>query len=176
MDIEGVPATTVSGTWWRHAPAGGDPLYGPRLPPSGRWQRGEVADALYLADSVDTAWAEFYRYLAEAGQPPDTALPRDLWQWRIELRRVADLRSPVALEALSLSAPRPDRRSWSRFQAAGAALWHAGWPALLAPSAARPAGTVLCVFRASALPAGVAPVPPPERVDVAPPPPRGMTT
>jgi hypothetical protein len=176
VDIAAVPATTVSGTWWRHAPAGGDPLYSPARPASGRWQRGHVVEGVYLADSRDTAWAGFYRYLAEAGQPPDSALPRDLWQWRVALARVADLRDPATLNALALAALRPERRDWPGFQAAGEALWRAGWRALLATSAARPAGAVLCVFRAAGLPAGVEPLAPPERIDLAPIPPRGVTT
>lgn len=169
-------ATAVSGAWWRHAPAGGDPLYRPAHPASGRWQRGHVVEGMYLADSPDTAWAEFYRYLAEVGQPPDAALPRDLWRWRVALPRVADLRDPTTQRALALAAPRPDRGDWPRFQAAGEALWRAGWPALLAPSAARPASAVLCVFRAPALPRGVEPLGPPDRIEAAPTPPRGMTT
>ena len=108
--------------------------------------------------------------------PPLQALPRDLWRWTVELKRVADLRPAAALAALGLAAPRPGRAGWPPYQRAGETLHRAGWPALIAPSAARPDGHVLCVFRSVARPPGVAPCPPPVRVDEPPAPPRGMTT
>jgi hypothetical protein len=46
-----------------------------------------VIEALYFADSEETVWAEWYRYLAEAALPPRRGLPRDLWRWEISLRR-----------------------------------------------------------------------------------------
>jgi RES domain-containing protein len=103
-------------------------------------------------------------------------LPRALWRWAVGLERVADLRTPETLATVGLSVPRPGRADWPAFQRAGEALYEAGWPALVAPSAARPAGLVLCVFRAVARPAGVEPCTPPERVDEPPAPPRGMRT
>lgn len=132
--------------------------------------------AIYLADSPDTAWAEWYRQLAERGIPPVQGMPRDLWRWQVDLPRVADLRSTTALRAHAVDAPRPRSSDWSGFQRVGEALQAAGWPALVAPSAARPSGFVLCVFRTSDRPDGVEPVSPPERIDSPPVPPRGMTT
>jgi hypothetical protein len=44
--------------------------------PDGRWQRGEQLAGLYLAQDPDTVWAEWYRALAELGEPPDLRLPR----------------------------------------------------------------------------------------------------
>lgn len=83
--------THLSGPWWRHIPAGGEVYYEPPHPADNRWQRGAVVDALYFADSEATAWAEWYRYLAQAVLPPQEGSPRDLWHWEITLPVVADL-------------------------------------------------------------------------------------
>jgi RES domain-containing protein len=171
-----VRPTHVSGTWWRQVPAGADPLYRPEEPPDGRWQHGDVVEAMYFADSAATAWAEWYRRLAETGIPPLQALPRELWAWEVSLTRVADLRGDEELASLGLGRPGPNRHDWPAFQAVGDALCEDGWPALIAPSAARPEGFVLCVFRAVERPPGVAPMPPPRLFDEPPPPPQGMTT
>jgi RES domain-containing protein len=141
-----------------------------------RWQHGAVVQGLYLADSPDTVWAEWYRSLAEAGVPPMQALPRDLWEWEVSLPRVADLSTARQLGELGLSTPQPGRRDWPDFQRVGETLYEDGWPALVAPSAARTSGFVLCVFREVRHPPGVEPVPPPQRFDEPPPPPAGMRT
>ena len=169
-------ATAIRGSWWRQTPAGTDPWFLPAVPADNRWQRGDIVAAMYLADSRDTAWAEWYRVLAERRQPPLVALPREMWRWNVDLTRVADLCSGAALAALGLGSPSPTSDEWPGFQRVGEALHHAGWTALVAPSAARPSGRVLCVFRAIPRPPGVRPCPPPERIDVPPAPPRGMTT
>lgn len=54
-----IATTRVCGTWWRHLPAGLEPSSRPARLPNARWQRGRVVDAIYLADSPDTAWAEW---------------------------------------------------------------------------------------------------------------------
>ena len=82
---------SLEGVWFRQIPAGADPLSRPPDPPDGRWQRASVVGAIYFADSPATVWAEWYRWLAEAAIPPAMALPRDLWQWEIDLPRVADV-------------------------------------------------------------------------------------
>jgi hypothetical protein len=70
----------------------------------------------------------------------------------------------------------PSRRTWPAFQDVGDALWRAGWPALLAPSAARPGSLIICVFdHGTWSPAGCEPVRAVAITDV-PPPPTGMTT
>jgi RES domain-containing protein len=173
MDVEG---TSISGIWWRQIPAGGDVHHRPDPPADSRWQRGEVVDALYLADAEETAWAEWYRALAESGLPPQQALPRDLWRWEISLSDVADLSTSEKLERIGLPAPTPSRAQWPAFQEVGETLHAEGWQALLAPSAARPGGLVLCVFRREPTVAGATPVPPPQKFDEPPLVPRGMTT
>ncbi len=76
-------------------PHGGDPLFRGDPPSDGRWQRGEVVGGMYFADSEATAWAEWYRALAEFAIPPDRQMPRDLWRWQIGVERVADLSAPA---------------------------------------------------------------------------------
>lgn len=145
------------------------------MPADGRWQRGEVVEGLYLADTPDTAWAEWYRALAELGLPPDRALPRDLWTVRLGVT-LADLSTPGLLAAVGLDPPRPGRSGWPAYQSVGEALAADGWTGLVAPSAARPTGLVVCLFRGTGPLVGVRPLPPPSRVEHAPAPPRGMTT
>jgi RES domain-containing protein len=167
----------VRGTWWRQIPGGGDVFYEPEEPADGRWQRGEIIEGLYFADSEGTAWAEWYRFLAEAGLPPNQALPRDLWKWRIDLADVADLSSADKLAAAGLAAPRPGRRDWPSCQLASMALWQEGCRGVLAPSAARPeSGLVLCVFRNRRHEEGTEPVPPPTSYAVPPLVPLGLRT
>jgi RES domain-containing protein len=133
-----VDTTFVSGIWWRHIPAGGDVYYQPDPPADNRWQRGEVVEAWYLADSEPTAWSEWYRSLAEAGLPPHQGLPRDLWQWEVSLPEVADVTDEARLARLGLPTRlRPSRTEWPTFQPVGEALFHAGFKALACP---RPPG------------------------------------
>ncbi len=165
----------VTGTWYRHVPAGAAPMPG-RPAPDGRWQRGEQVAGLYLAQDRDTVWAEWYRALAELGEPPDSRLPRDLWRFRVALEQVADVSAPAALRALGLPDMLPDRSQWPRFQDAGARLAQEGFRAVLFRSSARPTGLCLCVFATEEGFAGVMPVGSPERVPAAPAPPRGMRT
>ena len=131
---------------------------------------------LYLAQDRDTVWAEWYRALAELGEPPDSRLPRDLWRFRVALEQVADVSAPAALRALGLPDMLPDRSQWPRFQDAGARLAQEGFRAVLFRSSARPTGLCLCVFATEEGFAGVTPVGSPERVPAAPAPPRGMRT
>jgi RES domain-containing protein len=144
-------------------------------PPDNRWQRGSVVDALYLADSEETLWAEWYRYLAEAGIPPTRAMPRSLWTWEVDLA-VADLVGTDQLAAVGLDPPAPGRRTWPRYQAVGERLWREGRAGLVAPSAARPVGRVLCIFRTHDEVTGARPVGRTRIVREPPAPPTGMTT
>jgi RES domain-containing protein len=170
-----VDPVAVAGEWWRHIPAGGDVLYEPEEPADSRWQRGSVVPALYLADSPETVWAEWYRFLAEAGIPPTAGMPRDLWRWRIDLR-VADLSDVARLARVGLPVPKPGRLQWPAFQLVGEGLWREGWPGVLAPSASRPGALILCLFREARDIAGATPKPPPTLHEIPPVPPRGMTT
>jgi RES domain-containing protein len=170
-----VKTRVVDGVWIRHAPGNSDLLGRSAAPSNGRWQRGNVTSALYLADSRETATAEWYRSLAERGFYPEDYLPFDHHRWRVSLE-LADLSTREYLEAVGLSHPTPSRRSWPAFQTIGEQLLGDGWPGLLAPSAARPGALIVCVFTVAAWPpSGCTPI---DSItnDRVPPPPQGMTT
>ena len=173
LDVDPAP---VRGVWFRHVPAGGAPLFRPACPADGRWQRGDVVEGFYLADSEQTAWAEWYRVLAELAIPPMRQLPRALWRFELDLDRVADLSSPERLARVSLDNPTPDRRRWPAFQRVGEALSAEGSAGILYPAAARPESLALCLFRMPDRLPGVHPLAPPVRHDEPPAPPRGLAT
>lgn len=132
--------------------------------------------ALYLADTEETMWAEWYRHLAELGVPPNEQMPRRVRQWDVEVA-VANLAADRRLRRVRLGRPKPGRKTWPRYQAVGERLWREGWRGLIAPSAARPEGRVLCLFREGrARIEGVRPVGRGRRIDEPPAPPTGMTT
>jgi RES domain-containing protein len=135
-----------------------------------------LVDALYLADGEATMWAEWYRGLAELGIPLIYQLPRDVWRYRLRSLEVADLSDAARLARVGLTPPAPGRKTWRPYQAIGEQLWREGWAGLLAPSAARPAGKVLCLFvdDPGALP--VRPFGRPRVVREPPAPPTGMRT
>ena len=79
-----IPDVPTTGVWYRHVAAGAPPMPG-HPAPDGRWRRGEQLAGLYLAQDPDTVWAEWYRALAELGEPPDLRLPRDVWRFSLNL-------------------------------------------------------------------------------------------
>jgi hypothetical protein len=168
---------SVSGVFFRHVPAGGDPLFRPEHPADGRWQRGEVVEGFYLAADEQTAWAEWYRALTELAVPPMRQMPRDLWRFEVELEGVADLSDAGKLKAASLPYPVPSRNQWPRFQAVGEALAASGWTGILYPSAARSeSGVALCVFRRYRDLVGINPIAAHVRYEEPPAPPSGLRT
>lgn len=174
IDVDPVPAR---GIWYRHVPHRGSVWWQSDPPPDGRWQHGSVIAGLYLADSRETAWAEWYRRLAELGLRPERQLPRDLWRFRVDLEAIADLSNKARLARVGLSRPRPFQRDWPAFQAVGEELHAEGWKGILAPSAARPeGGRILCLFRHGRTVEGVRPVPPAAIYRRPPVPPTGMRT
>lgn len=170
-----VQAVRIKGLWVKHNRHGFDPLPARDPAPDNRWQRGALVDALYLADKEETAWAEWYRHLAELGIPPDQRLPVDLWNWSVDVE-VANLSNEQRLRRAGLGRPTPGRHTWFAFQEVGEELWAEGWSGLIAPSAARPRGLILCLFRDEGPIAGVSPSPPPKTIVTPPVPPTGMTT
>jgi RES domain-containing protein len=170
-----VAAVAVRGRWVKHTSPGSSPLPERDPPPDNRWQRGDVVDALYLADCEETAWAEWYRHLAERAIPPLMQMPRELWTWQVDVE-AADLSTAERLAAVGLSPPAPGRAGWPACQRVGEQLAAQGWTGLLAPSAARPEGRVLCLFRTSEGVRGAKPLPGPRRVKEPPPPPVGLRT
>jgi RES domain-containing protein len=169
-----VEPIAVRGEWIRHAPHRSTPLGHPTIATSGRWQHGDTIRGLYLADEPSTAIAEWYRWLAERALPPASGIPHDHHRWNVALD-VADLSTAERLRSVGLEDPRPSRKTWSPYQSVGEKLWRDGWSGVLAPSAARPASLVVCIFcdrwpPSGCWPAGV------DEVDAMPPPPAGMTT
>jgi RES domain-containing protein len=135
----------VAGTWHRHLLAGREPL-GFDPDGQGRWQRARIIGAVYLADSEQTAWAEFYRAAAEARRGPLDLLPRDVWSYRVELDHIADLSTHKALAAAGLARTTPTSAQWPTYQAVGEHVAAAGAQGVLYRSAARPRHLCLCVF------------------------------
>lgn len=170
-----VSAVTVRGRWVKHTYPGSPPLPEREPPPDNRWQRGEVVDALYLADTEATAWAEWYRHLAERMIPPLAQMPRELWTWQVDVE-VADLSTTELLAAVGLDPPAPERRNWDAYQRVGEQSAKEGWAGLLAPSAARSEGKILCLFRGRHGVHGAKPLAPARLIDEPPPPPQGLRT
>ncbi len=164
----------MRGTWLRQVAAGLDPLELRDPPGDGRWQHGAIVGATYLADSEDTVWAEWYRALAEAALPPSTWLPCDLWRIEVQLYDVADLSTEQRLGAVGLDPPQPNRRTWQAYQDLGERVAAEGAPGVIAPSASRPEGLVLCLFWSTARPTGVSVRGCPRRIAEPPAPPRGL--
>jgi RES domain-containing protein len=170
-----VTAVAVRGRWVKHTYPGSPPLPKRDPPPDNRWQRGDVVDALYLADSEETAWAEWYRHLAERAIPPLAQMPRAMWTWKVDVE-VADLSTEEKLAAVGLPLPEPNRGDWVMYQRIGEQIAADGWAGLLTRSAARADGNILCLFRHRADMRGATPVSPPQLIAEPPPPPRGLRT
>lgn len=152
-------------------------MFRPQHPADGRWQRGEVIEGFYLAGSEQTAWAEWYRALAELAIAPMRQMPRDLWRFAVDIEQIADLSDTKKLAKVGLPKPIPTRRQWAEFQAVGEALASEGWRGILYPSAARTEGNyALCLFRRTVEIPGVEPLGPPVRYAEPPAPPRGLRT
>lgn len=163
--------------WWRISRPRADPLAWTPEPADGRWQRGEIVRALYMADSEETCWAEWYRHSAELGVPPQTRMPRSLWRLDLDLSDVADLTAEGTLAAHGIDTLSPSRRQWPDTQQIGEAYWRAGRRAVLAPSAASVGGRVLAVFRSAAGAIdGVSPIRPSRRYSELPALPIGLRT
>jgi RES domain-containing protein len=103
-------------------------------------------------------------------------LPRDAWRYRVARLEVADLTTADRLARVDLSPPIPGRKGWPRYQEVGESLSREGWHGLLAPSAARPEGVVLCLFIDDPASLPAEPIPPPRVVTEPPVPPTGMRT
>lgn len=130
--------------------------------------------ALYLADSIETATAEWYRSLAEWGLSPQDHIPYDHHRWHLRLE-LANLSDIERLRGVELDAPRPSRNTWPAYQRVGEQLWRERWAGLIAPSAARPGSLIACVFAADWPPDGCTPRDA-STVEAIPLPPQGMTT
>ncbi len=101
-----MPASQISvkGIWWRINRGGGDPIPWTADAADGRWQTGALVRGFYLADSEDTAWAEWYRHTSEQGAPPASRMPRDTWKIAVDVDDIADL---TAARVLTIYRPLP---------------------------------------------------------------------
>ena len=134
-----------------------------------------IIEALYFADSHETAWARWYRHLAEMGSSPEPTNATRLME--VAAFFVAGLSTHSRFTRVSLPVPPPTRSSWPPYQRAGEELHADGWPALVSPSAARPAiGRVVCAFRTTNVVPGLKPLPPPQLWKEPPAPPTGLRT
>jgi hypothetical protein len=159
LDVDRVRAASI---WYRHLPHRGSVWWRSEPPPDGRWQRGSAVAGFYLANSRETAWAEWYRQIDELALRPTDQLPRNLWRFEVEMDGIADLRSESQLARLGLALPLPRRHGWPAFQDVGEQLHAEGWKGLRAMSAARPAsGEILCLFGEREKIDGAKPLPPP---------------
>lgn len=168
------PVVPIQGTWVRHVLAGVDGLGVRAGGNGGRFHRPGRA-ALYLADTAETAWAEWYRWLAEWNRSPVEHVPRDLYRIAVDLRNVVDLSTASARQAAGLPARmRPSSRQWTTFQSASDRFAAQGADGVLYASAARTRSLCLCVFEPG-LP-GLTIEGTPVRALTPPAPPRGLRT
>lgn len=130
----------------------------------------------YLADTEETAWAEWYRHTSELGVPPATRMPRSTWKIAVDVTDIVDLTAFGILAAHGITDLHPTRRQWPLTQPVGEAYYRDGCRGLLAPSAAREGGQVLAIFRPVPELQGLVPVPPPKHHTDLPPLPTGLRT
>jgi hypothetical protein len=103
-------------------------------------------------------------------------LPRDVWRHRVQTLNVADLSDASRLKRVGLALPTPGRKAWPPYQDVGETLRNEGWHGLLAPSAARANGLVLCLFVEDPTILPAHPIPPPKVISEPPAPPTGIRT
>jgi RES domain len=128
-----------------------------------------------VADTPETAWAEWYRALAARAQKPEDDVPRELYEIAVDLDDVVDLSSTRLRNDAGLpTRMHPSESQWLRFQRFATAMRAEGAPGVLYASAARTRALCLCVFEAG-LP-GLRAVGEPVRMIAAPAPPRGLRT
>ena len=101
----------MQGVWWRVNRAGRDPFLWTPDAADGRWQTGAVVRGFYLADSEDTAWAEWYRHTSEQGAPPAGRMPRDTWRIAVDVTDIADLTTAATLAEHGIAELHPFDRS-----------------------------------------------------------------
>ena len=171
---ERIVPVPVRGAWSRHVRAGEAGLASGRGGRGGRFHR-PGQPAVYLADSDATAWAEWYRWLAEQAYPPEQGLPRDLHRMAVDLDTVIDLSSAAARRTAGVpERMRPAHSQWAAFQDKADEFRAAGAQGVLYSSAARTRSLCLCVFEAGL--AGLRIEGEPVRVLAPPAPPRGLRT
>lgn len=153
--LDGLTASDYEGRAYRHLSVGRHALSGEgaRLN-GGRWNPPGSFAVLYLALDVPTAVREFHRLATKHGLNPSNFLPRDLVTYEICLQHVMDLRVEVHARAVALDREQMLADDPAACQLVGEAAHHAGFEALLAPSATG-VGDVAVVFLDRTLPDSV---------------------
>ncbi len=145
--VDQLPRTSFSGEAFRHQGPGYPPLNaeGSRIH-GGRWNPRESFQVLYLALSVTTAAAEFYRLAEHQGIEAARLLPRRLYRYEVKLSATADLTDPDACESIGLEPTQLIANDALRCQEVGEAAHYAGFEAIKAPSATGQGGILAVMF------------------------------
>lgn len=153
--LDGLAATDYEGRAFRHVSIGRSALSGEgaRLH-GGRWNPPESFAVLYLALDVATAVREFHRLASKQGLAAKDFLPRDLVTYDIRLQHVIDLRIDEHAVTLNLDRGPMAADDPSACQLVGEAAHHAGFEAVLAPSATG-IGYIVAVYLDRMLPGSV---------------------
>lgn len=146
--LEAGDFSSLSTRAFRHVAPSFDPLStrGAELH-GGRWNaRG--TSALYLALSIETAWAEFDRLVRLRGTSAEDLLSRKLATIRVRVDRLIEARSESIIGELGVEGDRYEDLSLKECRAAGEMVAGAGGAGLIAPSATG-SGSVLVIFPAN---------------------------
>ena len=131
---------------YRNQPSGFDPRSGAGARRrGGRFNPPNSFGVLYLAMSCETAGAELQRASAAMGLPLAAVLPRELFQYDVDLQAIVDLRDPATREQLEVTVDELLAADRVRSQQVGEAASRLGIQALICPSATG-IGDVLVVF------------------------------
>jgi RES domain-containing protein len=153
--IDALPEGRWAGQAFRHVGGGRAPLSGEgaRIT-GGRWNPRGSFPVLYLGVSQDVVVAEFRRLAEKQGVPLASFLPRTLYTYEIEVRRLLDLRPEGARSAVGLTDGDLVSDDLRRCQEIGEAAHDCGREGILVPGATG-AGDVLAIFIARLQPATV---------------------
>jgi len=145
---------TWSGTAYRHATAGRDPLSGTgaRLN-GGRWNPRDLCSTIYLAQPLRACLAELDRLAESAGVSISDLLraPRSLHTIEISEAPLLDLRDNDALQYVGLSLDDIRDDDWTACQTVGHAAFFLELAGVVAPSATEE-GLVVALFETRLLP------------------------
>jgi RES domain-containing protein len=134
--VDQLQRTSFSGEAFRHQGPGYPPLNaeGARIH-GGGWNPRESFPVLYLALSVTTSAAEFYRLAERQEVAAASLLPRRLYRYDVRLSAVADLTDPDARQSIGLAPEHLVADDPQRCQEVGEAAHYAEFEAINAPSA-----------------------------------------
>lgn len=141
-----LPAHSFRDTGYRHQRPGFDPVSGAGARRrGGRYNPPHSFAVLYLALSPELAADELRKAAQRLAVSVSDSLPQELYAVNLELDRVIDLRTPEALEALSVTRDELTADNQLRSRQIGTAASQLGIQALITPSAAG-AGDIVAVY------------------------------